>query len=64
MPDFILFLLAILKESVITGIAPMLLIVSAAKLWARLERAPARKPPGRWQVWANPNPPSAGKRVA
>ena len=59
-----LFALAIFKESLITGIAPMIFIFYAAKFVASFERVPTRKPPKSWPVWVNPNPPSAGRRVA
>ena len=61
-----LFALAIAKEACITGIVPMTILFYAAKLVARFERrdSVARKPCASWRVWVNPNPPSAGRRVA
>ena len=59
-----LFALAIVKAACVTGIIPMTIIFYAAKMLASFERVPARKPSGSWRVWVNPNPPSAGRRVA
>lgn len=58
------FALAVLKESMIVGLSPMILIFYAAKMVASFERVPARKLSESWRVWVNPNPPSAGRRVA
>jgi hypothetical protein len=60
------FALAIVKASLITGIAPMIFIFYAAKLLGSFERGinVARKPSSSWRVWVNPNPPSAGRKVA